>query len=99
MYVSLFWYSKIVKNMDTRLNIVNALKRNLHKTDSLNKWKTLSKNGSPVTFLIEKTDDDYSLFFFINRIKDKVIINFHKTNAPACQYWTVCRMKLLWQVG
>ena len=27
-------------------------KRNLHKTDSLNEGKTLSKNGSPVTFLI-----------------------------------------------
>ena len=54
--------------MDTRLNIGNALKRNLHKTDSLNNWKTLSKTGSPVTFLIEKTDDDYSLFSFVLRI-------------------------------
>ena len=93
MYVSLFWYSKIVKNMDTRLNIGNALKRNLHKTDSLNKWKTLSKNGSPVTFLIEKTDDDYSLFFFINRIKGKVIIDYHKTKAIACQYRIIYQSK------
>jgi len=99
MYVSLFWYSKIVKNMDTRLNIVNALKRNLHKTDSLNKWKTLSKNGSPVTFLIEKTDDDYSLFSFVNLIKDKVIIDYHKTNAPACQYRIIYKTELLWQVS
>ena len=68
MCVSLFWYSKIVKNMDTRLNIGNALKMNLHKTDFLNEGKSLSKNGSPVTFLIEKTDDDYSLFSFVWRI-------------------------------
>ena len=78
---------------------IEKIKGTCIKTDSLNEGKALSKNGSPVTFLIEKTDDDYSLFFFINRIKDKVIINFHKTNALACQYWIVCRMKLLWQVG
>ena len=51
------------------------------KTGSLNEGKSLSKNGSPVTFLIEKTNDDYSLFFFIKRIKGKVIIDYHKTNA------------------
>ena len=33
------------------------------KTDSLNEGKSLSKNGSPVTFLIEKSDYDYSLLF------------------------------------
>ena len=37
----------------------------------LNERKSLSKNGSPVTFLIEKSDYDYSLFFFIYRIKGK----------------------------
>ena len=48
---------------------------------NLNKRKSLSKNGSPVTFLIKKTDYNYHLLFFINRIKGKVIIDYHKTNA------------------
>ena len=69
------------------------------KTDSLNEGKSLSKNGSPVTFLIEKSDYDYSLLFFINRIKGKVIIDYHKTNAPACQYRIIYQTELLWQVG
>ena len=34
-------------------------------------------------FSDRKTDDDYSLFFLINRIKGKKIIDYHKTNAPA----------------
>ena len=57
---------------------IEKIKGTCIKTDSLNEGKSLSKNGSPVTFLIEKTDDDYSLFFFINRIKDKVILIFTK---------------------
>ena len=65
----------------------------------LNEGKSLSKNGSPVTFLIEKSDYDYSLLFFINRIKGKVIIDYHKTNAPACQYRIIYQTELLWQVG
>ena len=69
------------------------------KTDSLNEGKSLSKNGSPVTFLIEKSDYVYSLLFFINRIKGKVIIDYYKTNAPACQYRIIYQTKLLWQVG
>ena len=77
----------------------NAIKRNLYKTDSLNEGKSLPKNGSPVTFLIEKTDYDYRLLFFINRIKGKVIIDYHKTNAPACKYRIIYQTKLLWQVG
>ena len=76
-----------------------ALKGTCIKTDSLNEGKSLSKNGSPVTFLIEKSDYDYSLLFFINRIKGKVIIDYHKTNAPACQYRIIYQTKLLWQVG
>ena len=76
-----------------------AEKRNLHKTDSLNEGKSLSKNGSPVAFLIEKTDDDYRLFSFINRIKGKIIIDYHKTNALTCQYRIIYQMELLWQVG
>ena len=53
---------------------IGKIKETCIKTDSLNEGKSLLKNGSPVTFLTEKTDDDYSLFFFINRIKGKVII-------------------------
>ena len=60
---------------------IGKIKETCIKTDSLNEGKSLLKNGSPVTFLIEKTNDDYSLFFFINRIKGKVIIDYHKTNA------------------
>ena len=41
---------------------------------------------------------DYSLLFFINRIKGKVIIDYRKTNAPACQYRIIYQTKLLWQV-
>ena len=52
------------------------------KTDSLNEGKSLSKNGSPVAFLIEKTDDNDCLVFLINDIKGKVMIDDHETNAP-----------------
>ena len=78
---------------------IGKIKGTCIKTDSLNEGKSLSKNGSPVTFLIEKTDDDYSLFFLVNRIKGKKIIDYHKTNAPACQYWIIYQAELLWQVG
>ena len=44
---------------------IEKIKGTCIKTDSLNEGKSLSKNGSPVTFLIEKTDDDYSLFSFV----------------------------------
>lgn len=69
------------------------------KTGSLNEGKSLSKNGSPVTFLIEKSDYDYSLLFFINYIKGKIIIDYHKTNAPACKNRIIYQTELLWQVG
>ena len=36
------------------------------KTDSLNQGTSLSKNGTPVAFLIEKTDYYNGLLFFIN---------------------------------
>ena len=52
------------------------------KTDSLNQGKSLSKNGTPVTFWIEKTDYNNGLLFFINSIKGKVIIDDYKTNFP-----------------
>ena len=44
------------------------------KTDSLNQGKSLSKNGTPVAFLVEKTDSSNGLLFFINSIKGKVNI-------------------------
>lgn len=69
------------------------------KTDYLNEGKSLSKNGSPVAFLIKKADYDYSLFFFINCIKGKVLIDYYKTNVPACQYRIVYRTELLRQIG
>ena len=62
---------------------IEKIKGTCIKTDSLNEGKSLSKNGSPVTFLIEKTDDDYSLFFFINRIKGKVIIDYSQNECPS----------------
>jgi len=43
-------------------NLVTAMMRGLKKvkesakTDSLNRGKSLSKNGIPVAFLVEKTD-------------------------------------------
>lgn len=52
------------------------------KTDSLNYGKSLSKNGIPVAFLVEKTDYNNGLLFFINSIKGKVIIDYYKTNFP-----------------
>ena len=52
------------------------------KTDSLNQGKSLSKNGIPVSFLVEKTDYNNGLLFFINSIKGKVIIDYYKTNFP-----------------
>ena len=52
------------------------------KTDSLNQRKSLSKNGTPVAFFIEKTDYNNGLLFFINSIKGKVIIDYYKTNFP-----------------
>ena len=52
------------------------------KTDSLNQGKSLSKNGTPVTFLVEKTDYSNGLLFFINNIKGKAIIDYYKTNFP-----------------
>lgn len=52
------------------------------KTDSLNQGKSLPKNGTPVAFLVEKTDYSNSLLFFINSIKGKVIIDYYKTNFP-----------------
>ena len=36
------------------------------KADSLNQGKSLSKNGTPVAFLVEKTDYNNGLLFFIN---------------------------------
>ena len=42
----------------------------------------ITKNGTPVTFLIEKTDYNSGLLFFINSIKGKVIIDDYKTNFP-----------------
>ena len=78
---------------------IGKIKGTCIKTDSLNEGKSLSKNGRPVTFLIEKTDDDYSLFSFVNLIKDKVIIDYHKTNAPACQYRIIYKTELLLQVS
>ena len=50
------------------------------KTDSLNQGKSLSKNGIPVAFLVEKTDYNNGLLFFIYSIKGKVIIDYYKTN-------------------
>ena len=52
------------------------------KTDSLNYGKSLSKNRTPVTFLVEKTDYNNGLLFFINSIKGNVIIDYYKTNFP-----------------
>ena len=52
------------------------------KTDSLNHGKSLSKNGTPVAFLVKKTDYSNGLLFFINSIKGKVIIDYYKTNFP-----------------
>ena len=48
----------------------------------LNERKALSKNRNPVAFLIEKTDDDHHLFFFIDRIKGKIVIDHYETNLP-----------------
>ena len=48
---------------------IGKIKETCIKTDSLNEGKSLLKNGSPVTFLIEKTDDDYSLFFLYQSYK------------------------------
>ena len=78
---------------------IGKIKGTCIKTDSLNEGKSLSKNGSPVAFLIEKTDYEYSLLFFINRIKGKIMIDYYKTNPPACQYWIIYQMEFLWQVG
>ena len=68
------------------------------ETDSLDEGESLSKNGSPVAFFIEKTDDDYHLFFFINRIKGKVMIDYYETNPPTGQYLIIYQMKFLRQV-
>ena len=67
--------------MITLLNAMRLKKvKESAKTDSLNYGKSLSKNGSPVTFLVEKTDYNNGLLFFINSIKGKVIIDYYKTN-------------------
>ena len=42
---------------------------------------------------------DYDLLFFINRIKSKVIIDYHKTNAPTPSTGLSTRRNFLWQVG
>lgn len=57
-------------------------KKESAKTDSLNYGKSLSKNRTPVTFLVEKTDYNNGLLFFINSIKGNVIIDYYKTNFP-----------------
>ena len=49
-------------------------------TDSLNKGKTLTKNGIPVAFLKEKAYYDYHLLFFIDCVESKVIIDYNKFN-------------------
>ena len=48
----------------------------------LQNGKSLSKNGSPIAFLIKKADDKYDLFFFINRIKSQIMIDLYETNPP-----------------
>ena len=71
--------------MITLLNAMRFKKvKESAKTDSLNYGKSLSKNRTPVTFLIEKTDYYNGLLFFINSIKGKVIVDYYKTNFPTC---------------
>lgn len=45
------------------------------EADSLNKGKSLSKNGRPVAFMIEKSNYNYHMFFFVNHIKCKEVID------------------------
>ncbi len=71
-------------DLSLRKGSVKFRKKESAKTDSLNQGKSLSKNGTPVTFLIEKTDYNNGLLFFINSIKGKVIIDYYKTNFPTC---------------
>lgn len=52
-------------------------------TDSLNKGKSLTKNGIPVAFLKEKSYYDYHLLFFINGVESKVIIDDNISYSPA----------------
>ena len=62
--------------MITLLNAMRFKKtKESAKTDSLNQGKSLSKNGIPVSFLVEKTDYNNGLLFFINSIKGKVNIS------------------------
>ena len=60
-----------------------CIKKGTCVSDSLNKGKTLTKNGIPVAFLKEKSYYDYHLLFFINRVKSKVIIDYNESNSPA----------------
>ena len=77
-FVEEYWhYDNITKKSEEQF-----IEKDSAKTDSLNQGKSLSKNGTPVTFLIEKTDYNSGLLFFINSIKGKVIIDDYKTNFP-----------------
>ena len=79
-FVEEYWhYDNITKKSEEQF-----IEKESAKTDSLNQGKSLSKNGTPVTFLIEKTDYNNGLLFFINSIKGKVIIDCYKTNFPTC---------------
>lgn len=59
-------------------------KKEICVTDSLNKGKSLAKNGIPVAFLIEKSYNNYHLIFFIYGVKSKVIIDNNISDCPAC---------------
>ena len=61
---------------------IGKIKGTCIKTDSLNEGKSLSKNGSPVAFLIKKADYDYTLSFFINCIKGKIVIEIITERIP-----------------
>ena len=77
-FVEEYWhYDNITKKSEEQF-----IEKESAKTDSLNQGKSLSKNGTPVTFLIEKTDYNNGLLFFINSIKGEVIIDDYKTNFP-----------------
>lgn len=66
------------------LKISLRIKKGICVTDSLNKGKSLTKNGVPVAFLKEKSYNNYRLLFFIYCIKSKVIIDYNISDFPAC---------------
>lgn len=66
------------------IHIKLCIKKGICETDSLNKGKSLTKNGIPVTFLIEKSYYDYHLLFFINSVESKVTIDYNKSDSPTC---------------